>query len=65
MTEENYFYLLERIIKGAEYLSNPLIKPGDVERGMKRYDVLCEQVMRYQGISESNSSGKKRRVGDL
>jgi hypothetical protein len=55
MTEENYFSLLERILKGAEYLSNPLIKPGDYERGMKRYDALCEQVMRYQGISESNS----------
>jgi hypothetical protein len=55
MTEENYFSLLERILKGAEYLSNPLIKPGDYERGMKRYDALCERVMRYQGISESNS----------
>lgn len=46
-TEEEYFAILERIVKGAEYLENPLIKEEDYEKGMKLYDKLCEQVQRY------------------
>lgn len=52
MTEEEYFKLLERIIKGAEYLDNPLIKPEDYRKGMKLYDALCEQVLQYKGLIE-------------
>lgn len=48
MTEQEYTKLLERIIKGAEYLDNPLIKPEDYEKGMKLYDKLCEQALIYQ-----------------
>lgn len=46
-TEGEYFTLLERIVKGAEYLDNPLIKPEDKEKGMKLYDALCGQVHEY------------------
>lgn len=40
--------LLERIVRGAEYLENPLIKPEDYERGMKLYDELCDLVDEYR-----------------
>jgi hypothetical protein len=56
MTEQEYSKLLARIVKGAEYLSHPLIKPEDVERGMKQFDALCEQVLRYRnGLSHGPS----------
>lgn len=47
-TEEEYFALLGRIVKGAEYLENPLIKQEDHAKGMKLYDELCEQAKRYR-----------------
>lgn len=50
MTEEEYHETLERIVKGAEYLSNPLIKPEDYEKGMKLYDELCEKILRHNGV---------------
>ena len=37
MTEDEYNELLERLVKGAEYLSNPLIKLDDYKKGMKFY----------------------------
>lgn len=46
--DEEYTHLLERIVKGAEFLDNPLIKETDYERGMKKYDRLCEEVRAYR-----------------
>jgi len=46
-SEKEYFTLLDRIVKGAEYLDNPLIKPEDYAKGMKLYDALCETAIRY------------------
>ncbi|SMP25478.1 hypothetical protein SAMN06265361_10531 [Laceyella tengchongensis] len=48
MTEQEYFQLLERIVKGAEYLANPLIKPVEYQKYIKLYDELCEIVFRYR-----------------
>lgn len=50
MSEEEYFELLNRLVKGAEYLSNPLIKPEDYEKGLKIYDAIEEKIMRYKGF---------------
>ncbi len=44
-SELEYFNLLERIVKGAEYLGNPLIKPEEYERVLPGYDRLCQQAM--------------------
>ena len=41
--------LLARIVKGAEYLENPLIKPDDYEKGMKLYDELVDKFMKMRG----------------
>lgn len=51
MTEQEYFQLLERIVKGAEYLANPLIKPVEYQKYLKLYDQLVEKAMNYK---ESN-----------
>ncbi|MBA4543973.1 MULTISPECIES: hypothetical protein [Thermoactinomyces] len=48
-TDEQYVEYLERIVKGAQYLENPLIKPEDYAKGMKLYDALCERVLQYGG----------------
>lgn len=42
--EQEYQKLLNRIVKGAEYLANPLIKPRDFEKGMLLYDSLCKKL---------------------
>lgn len=44
----DYMSLLDRIIKGAEFLENPIIKPEDHERGMKKYERLCEAARAYR-----------------
>lgn len=42
-----YFTLLERIVKGAEYLDNPLINEIDHAKGMKLYDKIVGQAHEY------------------
>ena len=56
---EEYEATLKRIVTGAEYLENPLIKPEDYAKGMKLYDQLVEAVLEYKGGShaDSNDSG--------
>ena len=46
MTEQEYLQLLDRIMNGAEYLSNPLIKKEDYQKGMELYDSLCKQAIK-------------------
>lgn len=43
--EQRYDNLLERIVKGAEFLDNPLIKPDVYEAGLQKYDRLCDELM--------------------
>ena len=52
--DEEYDKLLERIVKGAEYLENPLIKPEDFEKGMKLYDELCSTAIEYRRHNGAN-----------
>jgi hypothetical protein len=59
MTDEEYFKLLKRIVKGAEYLENPLIKKEDYEKGMKLYDKLCELVENHK--SETRRDGQREK----
>lgn len=46
--DDEYNELLARIVKGAEYLENPIIKQKDFERGMKLYDELCNIADKYR-----------------
>lgn len=46
--ESEYFDLLARIVKGAEYLDNPLIKQDDFDKGMKLYDSLVDSAISYR-----------------
>lgn len=50
MTEEEYFSLLNRLVKGAQYLENPLIKPEDYEKGMRIYDAIAKQILKHKGL---------------
>lgn len=47
-TEQEYFALLERIVKGAEFLENPLLRPEDHAKWMKLYDELCRQAQQMR-----------------
>lgn len=47
MSSSEYDELLARIVKGAEYLDNPLINETDHARGMKLYDKLVGQAYEY------------------
>ncbi|CAM4099772.1 hypothetical protein L1N85_10805 [Paenibacillus alkaliterrae] len=46
--DDEYNELLARIVKGAEYLENPIIKPQDYKRGMALYDELCNIADKYR-----------------
>lgn len=52
---EQYEAILKRIVNGAEYLENPLIKPEDYAKGMKLYDELVEAVLDYNGGRHADS----------
>jgi hypothetical protein len=43
-----YEAVLKRIVNGAEYLENPMIKPEDYAKGIKLYDELVELAMEYR-----------------
>lgn len=45
---EEYHALLDRIVRGAEYLDNPLIKPEDKAKGEVLYDELVRRAIRYR-----------------
>lgn len=45
---EEYEATLKRIVTGAEYLENPLIKPEDYAKGMKLYEQLVESILEYR-----------------
>ena len=47
-TDEEYNELLSRIVKGAEYLENPIIREEDLKKGMKLYDQLCATAIEYR-----------------
>lgn len=64
-TDEEYFKLLERIVKGAEYLENPLITEEDKRKGMILYDRLCKEVTEYQAFCRNNRNGVQQRTESI
>jgi hypothetical protein len=61
--ESEYNDALNRIIIGANYLDNPLITPQDQEKGMKRYDELCEGIAKYHALCRANRTNHGQRAG--
>jgi hypothetical protein len=45
LIDHEYEELLSRIVKGAEFLENPNIHPDMYEKGLQKYDRLCEEFM--------------------
>jgi hypothetical protein len=43
-----YEAVLKRIVNGAEYLENPMIKPQEYEKYNKLYDQLIYAVLDYK-----------------
>lgn len=54
MSNSEYDELLARIVKGAEYLDNPLINETDKAKGMKLYDELVDRATRYRNTKQQN-----------
>lgn len=44
MLINKYNDLLKRLVKGAEYLDNPLIKKEDYTKGMELYNQIDEEI---------------------
>jgi hypothetical protein len=47
-TDHEYNLLLERVVKGAEYLENPIITENDYKKGLKLYDQLWNIARKYR-----------------
>lgn len=48
MTEEEYNSTLTRLVKGAEYLENPLLSEKDRIKGQRLYDALEYKIRAYK-----------------
>lgn len=56
-SDEEYFKKLDRIVKGAEYIGNPLIKDEDKEKALKLYDELCAEALKIRsGEKQTNDN---------
>ena len=53
-TDDDYFALLDRIVKGAYYLARPNIAPQEYDRGIKLYDELCKKAWNYRWGGDEN-----------
>lgn len=42
---QKYDMLVHRLVKGAEFLGNPIIKPEVYEAGLRKYDRILEEFM--------------------
>ena len=60
-TDEEYEAILKRVVKGAEYLENPLITEEDKRKGMKLFDELWKIAREYRlSCSDSGESVRER-----
>lgn len=50
--EEQYQEYLKRLVKGAEYLDDPLLDEEDYIKGMKLYNELEQKILEYRGVKE-------------
>ncbi|MBA4495124.1 hypothetical protein ACFO25_10035 [Paenactinomyces guangxiensis] len=50
MTEKEYFKLLDRLVKGAEKLSNPLLTDAKKKQYRRLYDEIERHILEYKGL---------------
>lgn len=48
--DAEYEKMLKRLVKGAEYLDDPLLSEEDYEKGMTLYNELERKILKYQGM---------------
>lgn len=46
--DEEYFKILDRIVKGARTIEDPLTTDEEREKYMKAYDHLCRVALEYR-----------------
>ena len=51
--EKEYFQLLDRLVKGAEYLSNPMITEEDYKKGLALYNKIDKRIGELQELMKS------------
>ena len=51
--EKEYFQLLDRLVKGAEYLSNPMITEEDYKKGLALYNKIDKRIGELQELMRS------------
>lgn len=64
-TDEEYFKLLERLVKGAIYLENPLITEEDHSKGMKLYDAIEAEIEAYKQSRRDAGDYSHRPANDI
>lgn len=57
MEQPPHWDLLMRIVQGAEYLDNPLIRAKEYEKGRRLYDQLCDEYLCLKEVEKKASRG--------
>lgn len=50
MSEKEYFHLLNRLVKGAELLSNPFLSEDKRKSYQRLYDEIEKRILAYKGF---------------
>jgi len=58
-----YDELLERLVKGAKFLENPLIKPEVYEAGMRKFDRLWNEALEVREKWWNHVLGRRKEAG--
>lgn len=64
-TEEEYMHILDRIVKGARAIEDPLTTEEERQRYMRAYDHLCKIALDYRlgrGWNEKMADQNQRQV---
>lgn len=48
--DAEYEKMLKRLVKGAEYLDDPLLSEEDYKKGMRLYNALERKALKYRGM---------------
>lgn len=64
-TDEEYMHILDRIVKGARAIEDPLTTEEERQRYMRAYDHLCKVALEYRlgrGWHEKMADQNQRQV---
>lgn len=63
--DEEYMHILDRIVKGARAIEDPLTTEEERQRYMRAYDHLCKVALEYRlgrGWNEKMADQNQRKV---